>query len=282
MDKTHLSASYDVDLAKRVGVNAAALFNKLSYLSRCTTRPDGFCWRTSGELEDELGLSIKQQRIAIKKLEDAGIIETKNTYIINTKKKCKHFRILPDWSNRANLIVTKGQNQKEPKGTDQIVTKGEDLYLKEYPKEYSNSSNHTQNKKESVSDDMMELIRDFCKEHGDDKTEELLLNWLEIRRAKKVVETAGSVAANLEILPGMAGDSGMNINDYLSYTIRKGWKDLYPRNESGNTVRRKTGKEAGITVPDSLPVDPESDFTTSDLEAGDDPILSMFQDEDDM
>ena len=125
---------------------------------------------------------------------------------------------------------------------------------------------------------MMELIRDFCKEHGDDKTEELLLNWLEIRRANKVVETAGSVAANLEILPGMARDSGMNINDYLSYTVRKGWKDLYPRNESGNTVRRKTGAEAGIFLAQEE--DNKSDSTDSeDYDSFHDDILDLFNDD---
>ena len=35
---TNLSASYDVDLAQKVGVVAAALFNKLVYLSRYTER----------------------------------------------------------------------------------------------------------------------------------------------------------------------------------------------------------------------------------------------------
>lgn len=89
----NLSASYDVGIAKEFGLPSAALLNKLLYLSKSTTREDGFCWRTSKELEDELGITRKQQEIAIKKLEEAGIIETKNTYIIGTQIKCKHFKI---------------------------------------------------------------------------------------------------------------------------------------------------------------------------------------------
>ena len=70
----HLSASYDVDIAKQYGVTAAALLNKLIYLSRYTTRSDGYCWRTAQEIENELGITLKQQNTAIEKLESAGLI----------------------------------------------------------------------------------------------------------------------------------------------------------------------------------------------------------------
>lgn len=90
----NISASYDVGVAKKFGVNCAVLLNKLNYLCQCTTRDDGFCWRTASELENELGLSRTQQELAIKKLEEVGIIETKNTFIIGTQVKCKHFKVL--------------------------------------------------------------------------------------------------------------------------------------------------------------------------------------------
>jgi hypothetical protein len=90
----NLSASYDVGVAKKYGINSAVLLNKLIYLQKYTSRNDGYCWRSAKELEDELGLSRYQQESAIKKLEDAGILETKNTYIIGTQVKCKHFKII--------------------------------------------------------------------------------------------------------------------------------------------------------------------------------------------
>lgn len=90
----NISASYDVGIAREFGIPSAVLLNKLLYLCKNTTREDGFCWRTADELEQELGISRKQQELAIKKLEDAGIIETKNTYIIGTQIKCKHFKII--------------------------------------------------------------------------------------------------------------------------------------------------------------------------------------------
>ena len=95
----NISASYDVDIARELGLPASALLNKLNYLSRYTKRKDGFCWRTAEELERELGISRKQQELAIKKLEEAGYIETKNTYIEDTHIKCKHFRVLIEKSD---------------------------------------------------------------------------------------------------------------------------------------------------------------------------------------
>lgn len=92
----HLSASYDVDIAKQYGVTAAALLNKLIYLSRYTTRSDGYCWRTAQEIENELGITLKQQNTAIEKLESAGLIKTKVTYIEGTKQRCKHFLVIPN------------------------------------------------------------------------------------------------------------------------------------------------------------------------------------------
>ena len=92
------SASYDVDMARKYGLEAAALFNKLVYLSRYTAREDGFCWRTAKELEEELGISKFQQERATKILENAGLIETKVTYIQGTMARCKHFKLCGNYS----------------------------------------------------------------------------------------------------------------------------------------------------------------------------------------
>ena len=274
MNKTHLSASYDVDLAMKVGVVAAVLFNKIVFLSRYTEREDGYCWRTAEEFERELGISRKQQEVAIKKLEEAGLIVTKNTYITNTKIKCKHFKVVADCAEKENLISTKGRNQISTKGTNQISTKEEDLSFKDNRKEYSDNNNQTGITDVCVSPGIEKLIDDFCKEKGNDKTKELLMNWMEIRRKRNATETTGTVKANLEALPGMAKQSGMSINEYLSYIIRKGWKDFYPKGENKCSVRMRTGEEAGITC------EPENEVTSTTSESeecsipGD--ILDMF------
>ena len=94
MKASPISASYNVDMAKELGLPAAALLNKLMYLQQYTRRGDGFCWRTSEELTNELGIGPKQLRNAVSILERHGIIETKNTYIVGTHTKCKHYRII--------------------------------------------------------------------------------------------------------------------------------------------------------------------------------------------
>ena len=89
----NISASYDIGIAKEFGIPCAVLLNKLLYLDRYSGREDGFSWKTAKELEEELGLTKNQQTLAIEKLEKANIIETKNTYIVGTQVKCKHFKI---------------------------------------------------------------------------------------------------------------------------------------------------------------------------------------------
>lgn len=88
------SASYDVDVAKEYGIPAAILLNKLLYLQQYSKREDGFCWRSSADLSDELALSDRQLRKATSALEGAGVIETKVTYIDGTLTKCKHYHII--------------------------------------------------------------------------------------------------------------------------------------------------------------------------------------------
>ncbi len=87
------SASYDVDIAKKYGVSAASLYNKLIFLSRHTKREDKYCFKTAKEIEDELGITPRVQMTAISKLEEGGLIVTKNTYIMGTRIKCKHFYV---------------------------------------------------------------------------------------------------------------------------------------------------------------------------------------------
>lgn len=276
MNITNLSASYDVDLAQKVGVIAAVLYNKLTYLSQFTDRKDSYCWRTAEEFERELGISRKQQESAIKKLEEAGLIKTKNTYIKNTKVKCKHFLVLSDCAKREDVNSTKCGIQKSTEGSDQISTKREDLYLKDIHKEYSNSKSQTEKEMPCVPPEIRELISGFSKERGNEKTEELLLTWMDIRRIKKATDTEGTVKANLDALPEMAKKSDMSINDYLSYIIRKGWKDLYPKGESRNSFRRKTGAEAGITCEPDVSSDASPTSVAKEDNPIPDDILEMF------
>ena len=135
----NISASYDVGIAKKYGIQCAVLLNKLLYLSKYTSREDGYCWRTAKELEDELGLTRNQQELAIKKLEDAGIIETKNTYIIGTQIKCKHFKIIVkseiQESNKSDLLESRKsemlESNKSVNNNKTIIENNNNIYTEE-------------------------------------------------------------------------------------------------------------------------------------------------------
>lgn len=118
------TASYSVEFAMRYGINAAILVNKIEFLQAHTTRSDGYCWRGQTELFQETGLTPKMQRAALKALKDDGLIETKNTFVIGSIIKCRHFKltqayfnIAADCAQKAQPIVTKGNNRLLPKGT---------------------------------------------------------------------------------------------------------------------------------------------------------------------
>lgn len=88
------TASFCVENARELGIPAALLLDKIVRLSKSTERKDGFCWYTSKQFEEETSLKKDAFANAAKKLEDAGVVERKVTYIIGTMKKATHFRLL--------------------------------------------------------------------------------------------------------------------------------------------------------------------------------------------
>jgi hypothetical protein len=143
MEFENISASYDVGIAKKYGIQCAVLLNKLLYLSNYSSREDGYCWRTAKELEDELGLTRNQQDLAIKKLVDEGIIEVKNTYIVGTQVKCKHFRIISKSqmieSSKCDLLESsKSEMQESSKSVNNNKNSNNKTIIKHKYGEYKN------------------------------------------------------------------------------------------------------------------------------------------------
>lgn len=88
-----ISAGYNADLARTYGLTEALLLENIEYYTRASRRKDGYCWFTANEFELRTAIKSGAMTRAIKNLESQGIIEVKNTYIIGTQKKCRHFRI---------------------------------------------------------------------------------------------------------------------------------------------------------------------------------------------
>lgn len=171
MDYENISASYDVGIAKKYGINCAVLINKLNYLCKYTVREDGFCWRTATDLENELGLTRTQQDLAIKKLEDAGIIETKNTYIIGTQVKCKHFKVLYN----CDIKETSNSDFKE---TCKSVNNNQTIINKK------NINNKLLISKKENKKPTLEEIKQYCKERNNDIDPKKFYEYYEVNNWK--------------------------------------------------------------------------------------------------
>ena len=61
----------------------------------------------------------------------------------------------------------------------------------------------------------------------DAELRQLLLDWLEVRKKAKAPETERAISENLRILPQMAQESGLTLQDYMREVIRRGWRAFY-------------------------------------------------------
>lgn len=57
---------------------------------------------------------------------------------------------------------------------------------------------------------------------------QLLLDWLEVRKKARAPETVRAIGENLRILPQMAQESGLTLQDYMREVVRRGWRAFYP------------------------------------------------------
>lgn len=69
---------------------------------------------------------------------------------------------------------------------------------------------------------------------SDPKTKELLEQWLQNRKAKRAAMTDGAIKGNIDILDRLAQESRMNVNDYLSEVVRRGWTAFFAINNYRN------------------------------------------------
>jgi hypothetical protein len=73
----------------------------------------------------------------------------------------------------------------------------------------------------------------------DSTTKELLGQWLQNRKAKRAAMTDGAIKGNLDKLDKCAQASRMNVNDYLSEVICRGWGSFFPINNYQRTGYQK-------------------------------------------
>lgn len=74
---------------------------------------------------------------------------------------------------------------------------------------------------------------------SDPTTKELLGEWLQNRKAKRSAMTDSAIQSNINVLDRLAQESRMNVNDYLSEVIRRGWGSFFAINNYQRTGTQK-------------------------------------------
>ena len=74
----------------------------------------------------------------------------------------------------------------------------------------------------------------------DAELRQLLLDWLEVRKKARAPETERAISENLRILPQMAQESGLTLQDYMREVVRRGWRAFYPVHSE---QRRNDGRD---------------------------------------
>lgn len=117
----NLTAGYNADIARVYGINEALLLDAITFWERQSRRKDGYCWFTAEEFEVKTAIKPSAMKRAIDKLTTAGIIEVKNTYIIGTQIKCRHFKMIQTPKSEVSKVEQSDYAEMVQSGTTKTV-----------------------------------------------------------------------------------------------------------------------------------------------------------------
>lgn len=117
----NLTAGYNADIARVYGINEALLLDAITFWERHSRRKDGYCWFTAEEFEVKTAIKPSAMKRAIDKLTAAGIIEVKNTYIIGTQIKCRHFKMIQTPKSEVSKVEQSDYAETVQSGTTETV-----------------------------------------------------------------------------------------------------------------------------------------------------------------
>ena len=175
---------------------------------------------------------------------------TSRPTVINALKKLTEDNLL---EKRAEVIngVTFNRYKVNLQGIKNFYSGSKEILLggsKETLPNNKDSYNNKNNKdKESKQNSFDKIIAAFS---TDEKTVELLQEWLKVRKAKRAAMTDRAIQMNIDKLKKLADQSGMTVCEYLSEVICRGWAAFYPIKQYGNN-NGKTYGENGIAIDQS-------------------------------
>ena len=184
--------------------------------------------------------STKQGVIkCLKSLEEKQFIVKKENYI-NGVKFCEYY------ATKFNTPINNVDG-----GIQQSLTGGVQQSL---PNSigFDTDNDNTANKKKGrkVSDNSFDsLIADYLtgedgksvRFHNADEIENLLRDWLKVRKAKRAAMTDRAIELNLQKLDNLAIESGLSVADYLKEVICRGWQAFYPINNYNAPASQQGG-----------------------------------------
>lgn len=104
------------------------------------------------------------------------------------------------------------------------------------PNNKENNKDTNKDKKERKSTRSFDaIIEEYT---SNETTRELLGEWLQNRKAKRAAMTDNAIRRNLQVLDKCAIESNLNVNDYLSEVIRRGWSAFYAIKSYGGSKPR--------------------------------------------
>lgn len=231
----------DIGVAQLVGTNAAIILENIAYwcehnAANNANLHDGHYWtynsiKAFGELFPYMTINVI--RTALKKLKDNGLILTGNF------NKSAYDRTM--WytlTEKAETMLEVNVHSDEPnqeEATDEAPsptpTTAHDPWAdttntntEQFQLPIAEPAPKPQPKKTRKAKSFDNIIDAYT---SDPTTKDLLGAWLQNRKAKRAAMTDRAIQGNIDKLDECARDSRMNVNDYLSEVIRRGWSAFF-------------------------------------------------------
>lgn len=193
---------YDTSLCP----NAKLLYGEITAL--CNEQ--GYCWATNNYFAELYNVSKKTVSLWLKSLIDGGHIKSEIEYREGSKEIVNRYIQICKYPINKNVNTPINKNVK-----DNITVMNNTVNNK---KIYKNSVEYS-------TDNIIDGYSD------DEKTRELLREWVKVRKAKRSAMTGRAIQLNLDKLDTLAKESGLTVNGYLEEIIRRGWAAFYPINK---------------------------------------------------
>ena len=81
--------------------------------------------------------------------------------------------------------------------------------------------------------------------------QQALFDWLDVRKAKRAVNTERAIQGNLNKLCELAQESGMMPVEYVQEVVRRGWQAFYPierRQSAYQAIPQYTAEDAAAQM----------------------------------